>query len=126
MILITGNPPWTLAQRGVEFNEVGIAIRRFTVRYFPEVNDRLQNNAGETIARALSDQFSREVTYEGETTGATGVMAFALAAACSFANDVADFGTGVGRLLLDEATVTQERAGWRAVNGRCSSNPQLA
>jgi len=126
LILVVGNPPWTLAQRGVEFNEVGIAIRRFTVRYFPEINERLQNNAGESIARALSDKFSREVTYEGETTGATGVMAFGLASACSFANDVGDFGDGSGRLLLDECTVTQERAGWRSVNGRCSSNPQLS
>jgi|SRR6516162_10964056 hypothetical protein len=125
MIIIVGNPPWTLAQRGVEVNEVGIAIRRFTVRYTPEINDRLQNNAGETIARAMSNDASREVTYEGETTGANGVMAFTFGSTCSFANDVADFGTGYGRLLLDEATVTQERAGWRSVSGRCSSNPLL-
>ncbi len=125
MIIISGNPPWTLAQRGVEFNEVGIAIRRFIVRYHLEVNDRLPNNAGETVARALSDQFSRDITWEGETTGANGLNAVAIAAPISFANDVAEFGTGQGRILLDEITVTQERAGWRSVNGRASSNPQL-
>lgn len=125
MILIVGSAPWTLAQRGVEFNEVGLAIRRFSTRYFPEVNERLQNNAGETIARALSDKFSREVSWEGETTGTTGLMAATLGTAMTFANDTNDFGDGSGKLLLDEATVTQERGGWRSVSGRASSNPQL-
>ena len=92
----------------------------------PEVNERLQDNAGETIARALSNKFSREITVEGEVTGpGTGVMAFTLATTCSLANDTNDYGDGTGRILLDEATVTQERAGWRSVNIRLSSNPQL-
>lgn len=125
MILIAGNPPWTLAQRGIAYNEGGIAVRTFEVRYFPEVNERLQNNVGETIARAISDKYSREITVQGEITGSTGVMAFALAANCTFANNVADFGDGSGRILMDEATVSQERAGWKSLNGRYSSNPQL-
>jgi hypothetical protein len=125
LILISGSPPWTLAQRGVEFNEIGIAVKRFEVRYFPEVNDKLLNNAGETIARALSDKFSREIRVEGETTGATGVMSFAIAATCTLANDISDFGDGSGRVLLDDATVTQERAGWRSVSLKLSSHPQM-
>lgn len=124
-ILIAGSAPWTLAQRGIAFNEIGMAIRRFVVRYFPEVNDRLQNNVGETIARALSDKWSRDISWEGEVTGSNGVMAFALAAACSFANNVADYGDGSGRILVDEVTVSQERAGWKSADGRASSNPQL-
>lgn len=125
MILIVGNAPWTLAQRGIAFNETGVAIRSFTTRYFPEVNDRLQDNVGETIARALSDKFSREVRAEGEIIGSNGLMAFALASTCSFANNTARFGDGSGRLLMDEATVTETRGGWADLNMACSSNPKL-
>jgi hypothetical protein len=128
VLLIVGNPPWTGAQRGVEKNETGIAIRRFQTRYYPQINERLEDNAGECIARAVSDRFSRDITVEGEITGpGTGIMAFTLGTACTVANDVNDYGGAatVGRLLMDEGTITQERAGWRSVSCRLSSNPYL-
>src|SRR5947207_8488950 len=117
MILSAGGTPWSLAQRGVELNEtaLNINVRRFVVRYFPEVNEKLPDNFGETIARGISDKFSRDITFEGETLGAA---ILALAVAISFANDVDDFGDGSGLILFDEGTVTQERGGWRSLNGR--------
>jgi hypothetical protein len=124
MITIVGGSPWADAQRGVELNEtsLNINIRRFEVRYFPEINEKLPDNFGETIARGVSDQFSRDITCEGETLGAA---VLALATAITFANDVDDFGDGSGLILLDEATVSQERAGWRSLSAKASSNPGL-
>lgn len=119
-ILIVGS--WD-AQRGVELDETGISVSSFTCRYFPFVNEKLMSNVGEPRARAVSDKLSREVKIKGEVTGATGVMAFAVATACDVANDVADFGDGSGDLLFDEATVSQERAGWREVDMSLSSDP---
>ncbi len=116
----------TALQRGVELAETGVSIMSFTVRYFPEVNERLQNNLGETAGGVKSSVASREVTIEGEVTGATGVMAFTFLAACTVANDIADFGSPTGGLYLEEATVTQSRADWRKVNMRLQSNPGLS
>ncbi len=112
-------------QRGVELSETGISIERFECRYFPEINEKIMDNVGETRGRAISNKFSREATSEGEVLGATGVMAYALATACVPANDTAVFGDGSGTLLLDEATETQERANWRKVSTKLSSNPGL-
>ncbi len=116
----------TALQRGVELAETGVSIMSFTVRYFSEVNERLQNNLGETAGGVKSTTASREVTLEGEVTGASGVMAFTFLAACTVANDIADFGSPSGGLYLEEATVTQSRADWRKVNIRLQSNPGLA
>ena len=124
-ISIIGGAPWNAAQRGVELSEatIFINVRRFEARYFPEVNEKLPDNAGETIAKALSAKFSREVTCEGESIGA---VTHAMVTVWTFANDVNDFGDGTGGLYFDEATVSQERAGWRSCNIRVSSNPGLA
>jgi hypothetical protein len=119
-ILIVGS--WD-AQRGVEMDETGISVSSFIARYFPFVNEKLMSNVGEPRARAVSDKLSREVKIKGEVTGADGVMAFAVATACTVANDVADFGDGSGDLLFDEATVSQERSGWRGVDISLSSDP---
>lgn len=122
---IVGTP--NTVRRGVEVAETGIICRRFVVRYFPEVNDRLEGITGEAIVRAISAKFSRDITCEGEVVGATGIMAFVLATAISFANDVNTFDTAgtAGLIYLDEATETQERGGWRSVSVRASSNPLL-
>lgn len=119
-ILIVGD--WD-AQRGVEMDEDGISISSFICRYFPFINEKLMSNVGEPRARAVSDKLSREVKIKGEVTGADGVMAFAVATACDVANDIADFGDGSGDLLFDEATITQERAGWRELDMSLSSDP---
>lgn len=130
-ILIVGS--WA-GQRGVETDEVGISVRAFDCAYRPSVNERLMSNVGEPRARAISSGFSREVTIQGEVTGATGLMAATLGVPITVANDVKTFqpttyGTGTGPpdglLLLDEVTESQERAGWRSINMRLSSDPGI-
>lgn len=118
--------PTTIAvKHGIDANETGINIRRFQVRYFPEVDIRHQNLAGETFLRSVSSRFSREVVCEGEIKGTTGIMDFTLGIACVFANIVSDFGPSGGSFLLDDATVSQERRGWKSVAVRASANPLL-
>lgn len=113
-------------QRGVEIAEVGIGCLSFTVEYYSEVNEKHQNNLGETDGRVKSTLASRTVTIEGEVTGATGVMAYTFLIAVTPANDVADFGSPTGGLYMERAVVKQERAGWRSVTITLESNPTLA
>lgn len=110
-------------QYALELSETGINMESFEVRYYPAVNEKLAGPTGEPVVRAVSAQFSRDITYSGEVKGATGVMAFTLAVALTFANDIATFGTTPGSILLDEVTETQVRTGYRAVAGRASSDP---
>jgi hypothetical protein len=123
-------------QRGIERDEVGIVVRRFQVTYFPEVNERIKDLSMQTFIRVQSQFFSRKIACDGEvrTTTVTGIMAFTLGVACAFANDVITFkdrGTNNqpinprGTILLDEATETQDRNGWRFVSVRASSDPLL-
>jgi hypothetical protein len=119
-ILIVGS--WA-AQRGVELDETGINVSGFSVRYYLAVNEKLPSNVGEPRARAMSNKFSRDVKIKGEVVSSGGVMAYAIATACIPANDRQDFGDGSGSLLLDEATVDQERAGWRSLDMSLSSDP---
>lgn len=113
------------AQYGVETPETGISVKTFTVRYFPEIDVPIMDNVGETRGRVKSNKVSREVTIEGEVTGATGVMAFGFLTACVPANDVADFGDGTGTLFLQEVSISQQRAEWRAYSAKLLSNPGL-
>lgn len=113
------------AQYGVPVPEVGISVKTVTTRYFPEINAAIMDNVGETRGKVKSTKFSRDVTIDGEITGATGIMAFGLLTACVPANNVARFGDGTGTLLLDEATVTDQRAEWEMVSVKLSSNPGL-
>lgn len=125
-IIIAGGPPWEDAQRGVETDETGVNIASFSVRYYLAVNEKLPSNVGEPRARALSDKFSRDITLRGETlVGGGGVLDFTIGTDCSLANDTDTFGDGSGTILLDEAIESQERAGWRTLDMRLSSDPQL-
>lgn len=113
-------------QRGVELAETGIGVLSFEVRYFPRVNEYHENNLGERDGNVRSSVASREVNIEGEVTGATGIMAHTFLAACTVANDIADFGSPTGGLYAQEFTVIQARADWRKVRGRYESDPGLA
>jgi hypothetical protein len=133
-IIIAGGTPWSLAQRGVETDEVGINIAAFSCRYYLAVNEKLPSNVGEPRARALADDWSRDITMRGETlVGGGGVLDFTIGTDCASGinNDVDTFKGGTptpgahGAILLDEATESQERAGWRTLDMRLSSDPQL-
>jgi hypothetical protein len=125
-IVVVGGVPWTLAQRGVESDETGINISAFTCRYYLAINEKLPSGKGEPRARALADKFSRDITLRGETlVGGGGVMDFTIGVACTLVNDTTTFTPVAGLILLDEVTENQERAGWRTIDMRLSSDPQL-
>lgn len=111
-------------QRGVEADETGINIARISTRYFPEYKDKIPNKSGQTRGFAVPDKLSREVSITGEVTGATGLMAATHVAAVTVANDTTEFGALDGTLYMDEATVTQERDGWRSLDIKLSADPE--
>jgi hypothetical protein len=123
----------TGTQRGIELDEPGMVCRRFSVRYFCEVNDRLPGISGETVARATAALFSIEITIEGETTGSTTLGIFGIilggsniVVGTTIKNDIAWKATAfAGKIFFDEVTETQDRTGWRSVNGRLSGNSLL-
>lgn len=123
---MVGGAPWSLAQRGVEHDETGVNIASFATRYYLAVNEKLPSNVGEPRARAISDKFSRDITLRGETlVGGGGVMDFTPGVACVLANDTSTFTPTGGTILMDEVTETQERAGWRTLDMRLSSDPGM-
>ena len=132
-IIIRSRAPWSFAQRGVEFQESGISIRRFAVRYFMEINEKLPDMNGQIIGRAFSDRAAIEITIEGEVTGTIGLMALIWGTALQtpayvLQNDTDKWDSFPnqpnGWIFMDEVTETQERAGWRSINMRLSSFPE--
>lgn len=122
---ILGSQGASLPSRGVTV-EIGINCRRFIVRYFTEVDVRIQNKVGQTQFRSVDDKFSREVSLDGEITQAgIGIMAFTMGLALTFGNVTTTFGPCAGSFILDEAVTTIDRSGWRMVAVRASSNPLL-
>lgn len=113
------------AQYGVPLPEVGISAKQITTRYFPEINEPIMDNVGETRGKVKSTKFSREITVEGETLDSTGVMAWGLLSACVPANNISRFGDGTGTPLLDEVTITDQRAEWEMFSAKLTSNPGL-
>lgn len=106
---------------GVLHAELGINVSNFSVKFFPEVNVPLPDAVGNTRYRVMSQFFSRTLECQGEVTGTTGIMAFALATACTFANRVDWYGPVYGTFYLDEATVTQMRSGWVGVRMKATA-----
>ena len=106
--------------------EAGIICKKFQVRYYPEVNERFKNAAGETFLRSVSSHFSRDISVEGEyARGGYGILGFTVAAALAFSNNVNIFGPNGGTILLDDATTNADRNGWYSVSIRASCNPLL-
>jgi hypothetical protein len=112
-------------QYGVETDETGLNIEKFSCRYFPEFDDKLPGKDGVTQMRCRPSKFSREISIAGEVKGSTGLMALTLIAAATVANDIATFGDGTGLVILDEVTEDQDRKGWRRADFKLSSSPGL-
>lgn len=113
------------AQYGVPLPEVGISVKTVTTVYKLEINVPILDNVGEIRGKVKSTKVSRDVTIEGETTGATGLMAWSFLTACVPANNISRFSDGTGTLLLDEVTITDQRAEWEMFSAKLSSNPGL-
>jgi hypothetical protein len=106
--------------------EAGIVVRKFQVRYYPEVDERFKNASGETFLRSVSKTFSRDIACEGEFAKAgVGIMLFTVGMALSFANNVNVFTPIGGTMLLDDATTNADRHGWYSISIRASCNPLL-
>lgn len=115
------------AQAGIENDETALNIRSWSVRYFPEFKRKLANKNGQSRGFAVPDKFSREINFSGEVLGTTGVLAAATVAgtAITVANDIALYTAVAGGVYLDEATESQDRDGWRSLDVRASSDPEV-
>jgi hypothetical protein len=123
-ILTHAGSPYEGAKRGAT-SEVGINISRFTVRYYPEVNENVVGIGGVTIWRVVSAKFSREIQCDGEILKNTGVMLWTVASALTFQNFASDFIPVGGTFYMDEATVTASRNGWLSVSIKASARATL-
>lgn len=110
---------------GIPHAEQGINVTNITIRYFPEVDTSFPDSVGHTRWRAVSQYFSRTVECRGEITGNTGIMAFTLGAACTFANNVAGFYPCAGTFYLDEASVTYVNRGWFGVKVKVTAKATM-
>lgn len=115
-------------QRGIESAETGINVESFSVRYYLQFKDYLNNYQGQIQGFAGPDKFSRELNLSGEVAGGTGIMASVCYTAMTITNDVSVFvattgGSNAGGFYMDEVTETQTRDGWRAISLKATSNP---
>jgi hypothetical protein len=113
------------AQRGVEFDEVGINIKTFEPAYKPEFKEFMQNKTNEKCGFAVAET-EVEITVEGEVIGSTGLMAAGFTTAVTLANDTDEFGASAGGIYMDSANVKQARDGWRDVSFKFSKNALIS
>lgn len=114
-------------QRGIELAETGVNVESFSVRYFHQFKDKVNDFSGVVRGFAIPDKFCREARMSGEVSGSTGIMASNGNTAIVFANDVSTWvavasGTNAGGFYLDEATETQTRDGFRSFEATWSSD----
>lgn len=112
-------------QYGVEADETGINIESFTATYRPEQKEYLRNKQNTKIGFAV-DEVEAEFQVNGEVSGSTGLMAATFATAVTLANDDDEFGLSAGGAYLDEAVISQSRAGYRSASFKLSKNKGLA
>lgn len=116
--------------RGNTSAETGINLDSISCRFFPQFKDKLNDFQGLVRGFAIPDKLDREVTFNGEVSGATGLMAAKFITAIVFSNsamvalfEAVSAGGNAGGFYLDEITPGSSRDGWLVVNGRASSNP---
>lgn len=112
-------------QRGVESDETGINVSKFTLEVEPEINDWLPGKDGQARGKAVGDPMGK-LTIEGEISGATGVMAIVATTAFVPTNEVTYFGRTTGGFYFDRGTIDQERDGWKKVTVELSSRFAVA
>jgi hypothetical protein len=108
-------------QRGIEADETGINISKFTLEVEPEINDWLPGKDGQARGKAVGDPMGK-LTVEGEhNTTLAGIMVVVATTAFVPGNDVTYFGRSAGGFYFDRGTVDQERDGWRKATVEFSS-----
>lgn len=121
-LLVVGGPPWSSAQKGVENDEVALNISSHECHWFLAVDDTLPSNVGEPRAFIFSDNWSREITQEGEIVGA---IPYGIATACELANDIETIGDGAGDVFFYDFVEKQSRDGWRMGTLKFKSHPGI-
>ena len=116
-----------LLQSGLELNETGINCTSFSVTYKPEFITKTKNFQNQTAGRILPTLASREISIDCEvlTSAAAGLMlaTFLAGLAASIANDISDFGSPAGLIMLDSVDVKQGREELRTASFKLSSDP---
>lgn len=110
-------------QRGVELDEAAMNIESIEITVKPEFIDGLVGKDGHVRGEGRGAAES-EITLKGEISGLTGVMAATFYAEATVANDVDYFGA-TGDVYFNEATVTQEREGWKSVSIKGQRKPGI-
>jgi len=104
---------------GVASDETSINIQQYSEEFAPEFIDPIMNKSGEVRGKAIGVT-KRTLTFSGQVSGTTGVMAFSTVTACTVANKLTGnlFGstTTTGIALLNQATVSQSFDGWKTVS----------
>jgi hypothetical protein len=106
-------------QWGIESAESGINVSSFQATYRPEFKEFLLSRTNEKIGFAAGAT-EVDMTVEGEVSGALPVSAFTTAV--TIANDHTEIGTPTGTVFCDEASVNQQRGGWRTFSAKLSTN----
>ncbi len=123
----------TSAVRGNASAETGINLNSISCRFFPQFKDKLNDFQGIVRGFAMPDKLDREVSFDGEVTLTTGIMAMKFNVAYVFANstmtglfELTNGGGNAGGFYLDEITPGSSRDGWLSVSGKATSNPGVA
>jgi hypothetical protein len=123
----------TSAVRGNAAAETGINLNGISCRFSPQFKDYLNDFQGIKRGFAIPDKLDREVTFDGEVTLTTGIMAMKFITAYVFANstmtglfEATNGGGNSGGFYLDEITPGSTRDGWLSVSGRASASPNIA
>lgn len=108
-------------QYGVELDETGVNIQRYSVSSKPEFKDYVHNKSGNKRGFAGGD-IESDITLNAQVAGSTGIMAATAFTALTLANDVDNFGQTAGGVYVDEFTQEQSYNGFREVSVKMSRN----
>lgn len=103
---------------GIAADETALNIEAFEVKCSPSFRELLGDRVNNPKAWAIGASM-QNITLSGEISGSTGPMAFTFTTACTLANMTSlgtIFGISAGDVLLEEATVSQARAGWKSLS----------
>lgn len=106
-------------QYGVELDETGINIQRYSASSKPEFKDYVHNKGGNKRGFAGGD-IETDITINGQVSGSTGIMAATAFTALTIANDVDQFGQTEGGIYVDEFSQEQSFNGFRQVSVKAS------
>jgi hypothetical protein len=119
--------------RGNAAAETGINLNSISCRFYPQFKDKLNDYTGAVRGFAIPDKLTREVSVQGEVSGATGIMAAKFVTAVTLGNtailalfEAVNAGGNAGGFYVDEVTPGSTRDGWLAISMRLTADPGVA